>query len=109
LRKATESGIEIPELAKKDINISEKESFLIQMVANYPNVIKDAGRDTSPALISNYVYDLSKEYNQFYHDFPMNKEGNEDLRNFRFVLSKQVAGIIKSGMSLLGVSLPERM
>lgn len=109
LRKAKENGVEIPEFAKKDLNISEKESFLIQMLANYPNVIKDAGRDTSPALISNYVYDLSKEYNQFYHDFPMNKEENEDLRNFRFVLSKQVAGIIKSGMSLLGVSLPERM
>ncbi|MGZ2368513.1 arginine--tRNA ligase [Ancylomarina sp. YFZ004] len=109
LRKATESGIEIPELAKADLTISEKESFLIQMLANYPNVIKDAGRDTSPALISNYIYDLSKEYNQFYHDFPMNKEEDEDLRNFRFVLSKQVAGIIKSGMSLLGVSLPERM
>ncbi|MCZ4696105.1 arginine--tRNA ligase [Ancylomarina euxinus] len=109
LRKATESGMEIPELAIADLNISEKESFLIQILANYPNVIKDAGRDTSPALISNYVYDLSKEYNQFYHDFPMNKEENEDLRNFRFILSKQVAGIIKSGMSLLGVSLPERM
>jgi len=109
IRKATENGIEIPELAKVDLNISEKESFLIQMLANYPNVIKDAGRDTSPALISNYVYDLSKEYNQFYHDFPMNKEENEDLRNFRFVLSKQVGEIIKSGMSLLGVSLPERM
>ena len=109
LRKAKENGVEISEFAKKDLNISEKESFLIQMLANYPNVIKDAGRDTSPALISNYVYDLSKEYNQFYHDFPMNKEENEDLRNFRFVLSKQVAGIIKSGMSLLGVSLPERM
>ncbi len=109
IRKATENGIEIPELAKADLNISEKESFLIQMLANYPNVIKDAGRDTSPALISNYIYDLSKEYNQFYHDFPMNKEENEDLRNFRFVLSKQVGEIIKSGMSLLGVSLPERM
>ena len=109
LRKAVESGMEIPELTKSDLNISEKESFLIQLMANYPNVIKDAGRDTSPALISNYIYDLSKEYNQFYHDFPMNKEENVDLRNFRFVLSKQVAGIIKSGMSLLGVSLPERM
>ncbi|MRT93324.1 arginine--tRNA ligase [Ancylomarina sp. 16SWW S1-10-2] len=109
LRKAVESGIEIPVLAKFDLVISEKESFLIQLLANYPNVIKDAGRDKSPAIISNYVYDLSKEYNQFYHDFPMNKEENEDLRNFRFVLSKQVAEIIKSGMSLLGVSLPERM
>ncbi|WP_372640488.1 arginine--tRNA ligase [Ancylomarina sp.] len=109
LRKAVESGMEILELAKSDLNISEKESFLIQLMANYPNVIKDAGRDTSPALISNYIYDLSKEYNQFYHDFPMNKEENVDLRNFRFVLSKQVAEIIKSGMSLLGVSLPERM
>ncbi|RXQ93919.1 arginine--tRNA ligase [Ancylomarina salipaludis] len=109
LRKAVEAGIEIPELAKVDLDISEKESFLIQLMANYPNVVKDAGRDTSPALISNYVYDLAKEYNQFYHDFPMNKEENVDLRNFRFVLSKQVAEIIKSGMSLLGVSLPERM
>ncbi|RZT96552.1 arginyl-tRNA synthetase [Ancylomarina subtilis] len=109
LRKAAEGGIEIPELAKENLDISEKESFLIQLMANYPNVVKDAGRDTSPALISNYVYDLAKEYNQFYHDFPMNKEEDIDLRNFRFILSKQVAEIIKSGMSLLGVSLPERM
>lgn len=109
LRKATDSDIAIPELSNTDLNISEKESFLIQMMANYPNIVKDAGRDTSPALISNYVYDLAKEYNQFYHDFPMNKEENVGLRNFRFILSKQVAEIIKSGMSLLGISLPERM
>ncbi len=109
LRKATESGIEIPEFTTTNLNISEKESFLIQILADYPNVIKDAGRGTSPALISNYIYNLSKEYNQFYHDFPMNKEENLDLRNFRFVLSKQIAGVIKSGMSLLGIGLPERM
>jgi arginyl-tRNA synthetase len=109
LRKAVDAGIEVPEKAVTNLNIAEKESVLIQMIANYPTVVKEAGKETSPAQISNFVYDLVKEYNQFYHDFPVAKEENVELRAFRLVLSKQVGAIIKSGMSLLGIGVPERM
>ena len=109
VRKAIDAGIEVPAAAVTNLNISEKESILIQMIANYPTVVKEAGKETSPAQISNYVYDLVKEYNQFYHDHPIAKEENTDLRAFRLVLSKQIAEIIKSGMSLLGIGVPERM
>jgi arginyl-tRNA synthetase len=109
LRKAIDAGIEVPEKAATNLNIAEKESVLIQMIANYPTVVKEAGKETSPAQISNFVYDLVKEYNQFYHDFPVAKEENVELRAFRLVLSKQVGAIIKSGMSLLGIGVPERM
>ena len=109
LKKAIDAGIEVPELAVTDLFISEKESNLIQVIANYPVVIKEAGDATSPAQIANYVYELVKEYNQFYHDFPIAKEENVELRAFRLVLSKQVAQIIKSGMDLLGIGVPERM
>ena len=109
LKKTVDEGIEFPEFANTAIEISEKESNLIQMIANYPVIIKEAGDTTSPAQIANYVYDLVKEYNQFYHDFPIAKEDNVELRAFRMVLSKQVALVIKSGMELLGIGVPERM
>ncbi|MFA8433149.1 MAG: arginine--tRNA ligase [Marinifilaceae bacterium] len=108
-RKAKEEGLTVPEQAIANLTISEKESYLIQMVADFPNVVSDAGKDRSPALIANYVYDLVKEYNQFYHDFPIAKEENTDLRDFRLVLSRQIGEIIKNGMSLLGIGVPERM
>lgn len=109
LKKAIDAGIEIPENALTNLEISEKESFLIQLLANYPIVVKEAGDATSPAQIANFIYELVKEYNQFYHDFPIAKEENTDLRDFRLVLSKQVGLIIKSGMNLLGIDVPERM
>ena len=109
LKKTIDAGIENSEIAKTNTPISEKESNLIQLISTYPVVIKEAGDATSPAQIANYVYELVKEYNQFYHDFPISKEENTDLRAFRIVLSKQVAQIIKSGMDLLGIGVPERM
>jgi len=109
LKKALDAGIQLPEQAATNLEISEKESFLIQALATFPNVLNDAGKDRSPALIANYVYDLVKEYNQFYHDFPIAKEENSDLRDFRLLLSIQIGEIIKNGMKLLGVGVPERM
>ena len=109
LRKAAEMNIEIPEKLPSGLQISEKESNLIQSVAGFANVVKEAGEQYSPALIANYVYDLVKEYNQFYHDFYILKEENELLRAFRLRLSESISKVIKNGMGLLGIDVPERM
>ena len=82
---------------------------LVQLLAEFETVVKQAGAEYNVSLIANYVYDLAKEYNQFYHDFPMLREENGDLRNFRLLLSKNVALTIKKGMSLFGIDVPERM
>ncbi len=109
LRKAAEMQIELPAKLPNDLQISEKESNLIQSVAGFANVVKEAGEQYSPALIANYIYDLVKEYNQFYHDFSILKEENEQLRAFRLLLSESVSKVIKNGVGLLGIDVPERM
>lgn len=88
---------------------NEKESTLIQKVADFPSVVKEAGKSYSPALIANYCYDLAKEYNQFYHDYSILKEEDENKRNLRLILSAVVARTLKTGVSLLGMEMPERM
>ena len=88
---------------------NEKETSLIQRLADFASVVADAGRNYSPALIANYVYDLAKEYNQFYHDCSILKEQDEKVRCFRQLLSETVADVIKRGMSLLGIEMPNRM
>jgi len=109
LRKAKESGFEIPTSLDVNLDVSEVEANLIQTLANFPVVIRQAGAEYSPALIANYVYDLVKSYNSFYHDFSILKEENESVRAFRLVLSQTIAKVIKLGMSLLGIDVPERM
>ena len=109
LRKAAESGIVLPETLPTGYTLSEKEENLIQMLADYASVVREAGSAYSPALIANYTYDLVKEYNQFYHDFSILREEDEALKRFRLVLSANVAKIVKSGMALLGIEVPERM
>ena len=108
LRKAAEQGIVLAEL-NKDIELKEKEVSLIQALAAFPAVVAQAGKEYSPSLIANYTYELVKEYNQFYHDFSILKEENADLKNMRLVLSANVAKVIKAAMSLLGISVPEKM
>lgn len=88
---------------------NEKESTLIQKVADFPSVVKEAGKSYSPALIANYCYDLAKEYNQFYHDYSILKEEDNDKRMLRLLLSAVVARTLKTGVSLLGMEMPERM
>ena len=88
---------------------NEKETSLIQKLADFTTVVADAGRNYSPALIANYVYDLAKEYNQFYHDCSILKEQDTAVRCFRQLLSETVADVIKRGMSLLGIEMPNRM
>ncbi len=109
LRKAAEAGISLPESLPKDIRLSEKEEGLIQMLADFAATVKQAGEDYSPSVIANYTYDLVKEYNQFYHDFSILREEDEHLRLFRLVLSANVGKIIRLGMGLLGIEVPERM
>ena len=109
LRKAEELGINLPERISDDVILSEKEISLIQHLAEFAAVITDAGQQYSPAIIANYVYDLVKEYNQFYHDFSILKEENPDVRIFRLVLSKNVAKIVRLGMKLLVIEVPDRM
>jgi arginyl-tRNA synthetase len=109
LRKAAEQGIEFPEKLDTSAPLSEKEKGLVQLLTDFANVVKQAGDEYNISLIANYVYDLAKEYNQFYHDFPILREENPALRDFRLMLSKNIATTIKSGMSLLGIEVPERM
>lgn len=108
LRKAEELGIALP-ATFAGLTISTKEQELIAKVAEYADVVEEAARTYSPAVIANYVYDLVKEYNQFYHEFSILKEENEELRAFRLALSEVVARTIASGFSLLGIEMPERM
>jgi len=88
---------------------NQKESTLIQKVADFPSVVSEAGRNYSPAVIANYAYDLAKEYNQFYHDYSILKEENADVRKLRLLISYVTARTLKSAMSLLGIEMPERM
>ena len=109
LRKAAESGIVVPGQIPAGIELSEKEEGLIQMVADFAAVVKQAGEDYSPSIIANYTYDLVKEYNQFYHDFSILREENEAVKVFRIALSANVAKVVRLGMSLLGIKVPSRM
>lgn len=88
---------------------SEKELVLIQKIADFPGVVAEAGKSYSPALIANYCYDLAKEYNQFYHDYPILKEEDAATRCLRLNLSKVVARTLRDGVGLLGMEMPERM
>ncbi|WP_294605166.1 arginine--tRNA ligase [uncultured Bacteroides sp.] len=109
LRKAAEAGIVIPAEIPVGIELSEKEEGLIQMVADFAAIVKQAGTDYSPSIIANYTYDLVKEYNQFYHDFSILREENEAVKVFRLALSENVAKVVRLGMGLLGIEVPDRM
>ncbi len=108
LRKAGANGISIQNSI--DIKkLSGKEKDLLKRIALFPSVVAEAANNYSPAIIANYCYDMVKEYNQFYHDHTIVKEADGQIRNFRLVLSATVASVIKRGMKLLGIEMPERM
>lgn len=109
LRKAKESNLTVPARLPADIGLSEKEKGLIQMIADFAAIVKQAGEDYSPSIIANYTYELVKEYNQFYHDFSILREENEAVKVFRLALSANVAKVIRLGMGLLGIEVPDRM
>ncbi len=107
LRKAAEEGMQVEDHSA--VTPGERAITLIQALADYPSVVAAAGQSYSPALIANYVYDLVKLYNQFYHDCSILKETDTAVRSLRLRLSSQTARVIESGMKLLGIRVPERM
>ena len=109
LRKAAEAGIAIPAQLHTGIELSTKEEGLIQMLADFSGVVKQAGEDYSPSVVANYCYDVVKEYNQFYHDFSILRETDAAVREFRLALSREVGKVVRLGMGLLGIEVPERM
>ncbi len=109
LAKALEAKNPVPENLNRNLVPHEKEAILVKLVHDYPSVLAEAGEALSPALIANYLYDMAREYNQFYHDFPMLRESDNNKRIFRLKLSRAVAGVIKDGMELLGIEVPPRM
>ena len=109
LRKAQDAGIDLPATLPTGVAISTKEEEIIQQLADFAAVVRAAGEDFSPSAIANYCYDLVKNYNQFYHEFQILREENTDVRAFRLVLSQNVAKVVRLGMGLLGIEMPERM
>ncbi|KGN98483.1 arginyl-tRNA synthetase [Porphyromonas gingivicanis] len=109
LEKATQSGDTFSDKFTTVTTLSAREIELIQQLSDYPSVIEEAGRIYSPALIANYVYDLVKAYNSFYHDCPIMKESDVALRGVRLFLSRTVADTICRAMALLGIEMPEKM
>lgn len=108
-RKAMENGIEIPEKAGVDLALTDKEKNVLKIIHDFPGVISDAGQTYNPSLIANYVYDLTREYNQFYHDYSILKEADIRVRDMRLVMSVLVSSVIKKSMGLMGIEVPERM
>jgi arginyl-tRNA synthetase len=109
LRKAEAQKIDFRVELKNLKPLESKEKDLIKILYDFPQTVEQAAENLSPALVANFVYELAKEYNQFYHEFPMLKETDETLRAFRLALSEFVANTIKTAMGLLGIKVPERM
>ena len=109
LRKADAEGQSVPTSLASDMPINDKEIELIQKMNEYASVVLQAGKDYSPSGIANYCYELTKEFNQFYHDYSILNAEDEKQKIVRLVLAKNVAKIIKNGMRLLGIEVPERM
>ena len=108
LRKAKDNNISVNKNIRLN-SLSIKEKDLLKRITLFPEVVKEAGDNYSPAIIANYCYELVKEFNQFYHEYSILSEPDEDMRNFRLVLSATVAEIVNKGMNLLGIEMPERM
>ncbi|MBS2213258.1 arginine--tRNA ligase [Carboxylicivirga mesophila] len=108
-RKAQANGIEVPDAISAETAMSEKEIQLMRMISNFPSVVAEAGKVYSPALIANFVYDLAKEFNQFYHESPIAVEEDEVKRAMRLLLCQSVGTVIKNAMWMMGINVPERM
>ncbi len=107
LRKAEGEGKQAG--VEESVELSAKEVRLVKILSSYPVKVKEAADSFSPALIANYCYDLSKEFNQYYHDTPILKETDEQVLSMRLSLISSIAVILEKAMGLLGIQLPERM
>lgn len=108
LRKAADDGI-VLETVCDTVAISDSEKYIIQYLSSFAEVLGEASRTFSPALIANYCYDLAKEFSRFYHDYPILREENADVRNLRLVLCRTISKVLVNAMSLLGIELPNKM
>lgn len=109
LRKASAEGIEVPVTLPVEAELSDKEISLIQHLNGFTTAVRQAGIDYNPSCIANYCYELVKEYNQFYHDFSVLKEENQNKKIVRLALSEAVGKVVRNGLGLLGIEVPERM
>ena len=108
LRKAAENNIDFGEEIKLE-SISDKEKDLLKRISLFPATVQEAGDTYSPAVIANYCYELVKEFNQFYHDHSILGEDDANIINFRLMLASAVSRVVKNGMGMLGIEMPERM
>ena len=109
MRKAEAEGIVLPSVLPNTLPLNEKEVQLIQKLNSFETVVEQAGKDYSPSGIANYCYELTKDFNQFYHDYSILNAESAEAKTLRLVLAKNVAKTIKNGMQLLGIEVPERM
>ncbi|MGC9353732.1 MAG: arginine--tRNA ligase [Mariniphaga sp.] len=110
LRKAIEKKLGVKEdFERFPTTVSSKEKELMKRISQFPDAVKEAGTNFSPAVIANYCFELAKEYNQFYHDHPILAENDTNIRDMRLLISATVGKIIKNGMKLLGIEVPDRM
>ncbi len=110
IRKASAKNLKVKEdFEKFPANVSLKEKELMKRIFQFPGAVKEAGTNFSPAIVANYCFELAKEYNQFYHDHPILAENDTDIRDMRLLISATVGKVIKSGMKLLGIEVPDRM
>ena len=109
MRKAEAEGLVLPETLADDMPLNDKEVELVQKLNNFGVVVEQAGKDYSPNGIANYCYELTKDFNQFYHDYSILNAENNATKTVRLMLAKNVAKVIKNGMDLLGIEVPERM
>ena len=109
LRKAAGQGVTIPDALADNMPLCQKETELIQKMDEFGAAVRQAGKDYSPSGIANYCYELTKDFNQFYHDYSILNADTEEEKVVRLVIAKNVAKTIKNGMALLGIEVPERM
>jgi arginyl-tRNA synthetase len=109
LSKAKDKKIDVPDELSDHVSLNKKEIQLVKLIHQFPSVIGEAAQDMNPALVANFLYELAREFNQFYHDHSVLGAENQQTIQLRLVLSIQVSKVIREAMWLLGIDLPERM